>query len=201
MTEVNRRVRDVGSTLEPFAIDYANVVLDYVNLHYNDFAVFNYDGATYDITDTDPSPNITGLAGGIFSSTAGLSIDVNTGIIDTSNSIPGNYTVTYGIGPNQYYNTTQNIEIVDGTLGINNEEKEPLIVIYPIPVQDMVTFKASKDIHKIVVYNALGQIINNQIFNQRSGKINMKAYTSGLYIVRFYDNKQKRVLTKQILKR
>ena len=201
MTEVNRRVRDVGSTLEPFAVDFANVVLDYVNLHYNDFANFNYSAASYDVADADPSPNIIGITGGVFSSTAGLSIDMNTGVIDTSNSIPGNYIVTYGVGPNQYYSTTQNIEIVDGTLGINDEEKEHLIVMYPNPVQDMVTFKASKEIHRIVVYNALGQVVNDQVFDHRTGNINMKAYTAGLYIVKFYDNTKKRIQTKQILKR
>ena len=201
MTEVNRRVRDVGSTLEPFAVDYANVVLDYVNLHYNDFAVFNYGAATYDVADANPSPTISGISGGIFSSSSGLAIDANTGIIDTSNSIPGNYLVTYGVGPNQYYSTTQNIEIVDGTLSVHNVEKEHLIALHPNPVQDIIYFKASKHVHKIIIYNALGQTMDNLIFNDKFGKIDMNTYATGLYIIRFYDSTERSILTKQILKK
>ena len=201
MTEVNRRVRDVGTTLEPFAIDYANVVLNYINIHYNDFAVFNYDAAMYDITDSDPTPTLTGVTGGQFSSTGGLSIDPNTGVIDTSNSITGVYIVTYDVGPNQYFSTTQNVEIVDGTLSLNDIEKENQIVIYPNPTQDVLHYKASKNVYKIVVFNALGQVVDTQIFNQKSGIINMTKYSTGLYLTKFYDNTGKRVLTKQILKR
>ncbi|WP_156112525.1 hypothetical protein, partial [Lacinutrix jangbogonensis] len=37
----------------------------------------------------------TGLAGGTFTSGAGLSINASTGVIDVSVSTPGTYTVTY----------------------------------------------------------------------------------------------------------
>ena len=38
---------------------------------------------------------VIGLAGGIFSSTAGLSLNANSGTIDLSASTPGTYTITY----------------------------------------------------------------------------------------------------------
>ena len=41
------------------------------------------------------SPNLTGLAGGTYTSTFGLEIDPGSGEIDLDNSLPGNYTVTY----------------------------------------------------------------------------------------------------------
>jgi gliding motility-associated-like protein len=41
------------------------------------------------------SPAITGTAGGTYSSTAGLSVNPSTGIINLAASTPGNYTVTY----------------------------------------------------------------------------------------------------------
>ncbi|MEP5502083.1 MAG: T9SS type A sorting domain-containing protein, partial [Algibacter sp.] len=43
----------------------------------------------------DPSATITGLSGGSFSSTSGLSINTSTGAIDVSASTPGLYIVTY----------------------------------------------------------------------------------------------------------
>ncbi|MEE9438522.1 MAG: DUF11 domain-containing protein, partial [Saprospiraceae bacterium] len=58
-------------------------------------ASFSYSAAAYCVDDSDPTPTITGLAGGTFSSTVGLSITAGTGVIDVSGSTPGIYTVTY----------------------------------------------------------------------------------------------------------
>ncbi|PHR31938.1 MAG: hypothetical protein COA38_06940 [Fluviicola sp.] len=66
-----------------------------VTINALDDASFNYGAATYCIADTDPTPTISGLAGGTFSSGAGLSINGSTGAIDLSVSTPGIYIVTY----------------------------------------------------------------------------------------------------------
>lgn len=47
----------------------------------------------------DVSVTLTGTQGGVFSSSTGLVIDKTTGAISPSQSIPGNYTVTYTIAP------------------------------------------------------------------------------------------------------
>ncbi|WP_298535077.1 proprotein convertase P-domain-containing protein, partial [uncultured Algibacter sp.] len=60
-----------------------------------DDATFNYNAAAYCADASDPTPTITGLTGGTFSSTAGLSIDGSTGVIDLSASTPATYAVTY----------------------------------------------------------------------------------------------------------
>ncbi|MFT6503562.1 MAG: hypothetical protein ACJASQ_003700 [Crocinitomicaceae bacterium] len=68
-----------------------------------DDASYSYAAASYCTNEVDPTPTITGLAGGTFSSTAGLSINASTGVIDLSVSTPGTYTVTYtttGLCPN-----------------------------------------------------------------------------------------------------
>ena len=54
-----------------------------------------YNQAIYCQNETDPSPTINGTSGGAFSSSAGLSIDANSGTIDLSTSTPGPYVVTY----------------------------------------------------------------------------------------------------------
>ncbi|WP_303319037.1 MopE-related protein [Flavivirga abyssicola] len=126
MSEVNRRVRDLGTykgnffdsrpqTLVPFAKDYASVILDYIDTHYNDFAKFNYSANSYATTDSDPTPNITGVSRGSFSSTLGLIINSSSGVIDVSASTVGNYVVTYTVGTCGYYKETQNIEITGFT--------------------------------------------------------------------------------------
>ncbi|TGV04607.1 T9SS type A sorting domain-containing protein [Flavivirga rizhaonensis] len=126
MSEVNRSVRDLGTykgnffdskpqTLVPFAKDYAAVILDYIDTHYNDFAKFTYSSNSYATNGSDPTPSITGVSGGSFSSTSGLIINSSSGVIDVSASTVGNYVVTYAVGTCGYYKETQNIEITGFT--------------------------------------------------------------------------------------
>ena len=59
-------------------------------------AAFTFGSATYCQTGTNPTPTITGVAGGTFtSSPAGLSINGATGTINLAASTLGTYTVTY----------------------------------------------------------------------------------------------------------
>ncbi len=62
----------------------------------NDNASFSYSSSTFCQTGTDPSASITGLNGGVFSSTTGLVfLNTSTGLIDLSASTLGTYSVTY----------------------------------------------------------------------------------------------------------
>ncbi|MDG2370576.1 MAG: T9SS type A sorting domain-containing protein [Flavobacteriales bacterium] len=63
-----------------------------------------YTQGIYCQNETDPSPTINGTSGGTFSSSTGLSIDVNSGEIDLSLSTPGIYIITYSYsgGTTQY---------------------------------------------------------------------------------------------------
>ncbi len=57
---------------------------------------------------------LTGTTGGTFSSSAGLSLNANTGAVDPGSSTPGTYTVTYGItaqAPCSNVNVTTSITI------------------------------------------------------------------------------------------
>lgn len=74
-------------------------------------ASFYYpNGTTYCSSDDFPSPVISGSPNGIFSATpSGLSIDPQTGLINLTNSVIGNYTVSYTV--NNICLTTQHITI------------------------------------------------------------------------------------------
>jgi len=62
----------------------------------SDDASFTYPSATYCTSGVDPTPVITGLPGGTFSSVpVGLSINSTTGTIDLSSSALGAYTLSY----------------------------------------------------------------------------------------------------------
>ncbi|QOD62186.1 T9SS type A sorting domain-containing protein [Polaribacter haliotis] len=109
MTEVNRRVRDLGNvyssiygvsdgrsaTIPYFSRDYAKVIEKFIDIHYNDFSKFTFTESSYSINGLDPTPTINGITGGSFSSTSGLVINNSTGKIDVSASTQGTYVVTY----------------------------------------------------------------------------------------------------------
>lgn len=91
----------------------AKVVSILVNLTALDDASFSYALANYCTDVANPMPTVTGLAGGLFSSSpAGLSINAGSGQIDLSQSTSNTYTVTYtttGTCPNSS-NTTITVE-------------------------------------------------------------------------------------------
>ena len=80
-----------------------------------DNAGFSYSASSYEPTDADPTPTITGLTGGTFSGTTGLVINSSTGEIDLSASTVATHTITYDTtssGSSVCPNTsTQNVEI------------------------------------------------------------------------------------------
>ena len=93
-----------------------------VTLNALDNAAFTYSASSYEPTDADPTPTITGLTGGTFSSTSGLvfvdsgtNTGSSTGEIDLSASTIASYTITYDTtssGSSVCPNTsTQSVEI------------------------------------------------------------------------------------------
>jgi gliding motility-associated-like protein len=70
---------------------------DNINITVNagDDSTFTYPSGSYCLTDADPTPTITGLAGGAFAIDNGGSINAGTGVIDISASGAGTYNITY----------------------------------------------------------------------------------------------------------
>ena len=83
-----------------------------ITVNAQDSAAFSYAASAYCANGTDPTPTITGTAGGAFTSTAGLVINSGTGEIDLDASTVGTYSITYtttGVCPaNQSTNITIN---------------------------------------------------------------------------------------------
>ena len=206
MTEVNRDVRHLGSvyngsssynrtdskdpTLYYFAQDYASVIVAYIDAHYNDFTIFNYVSAAYDITDADPTPTISGVSGGIFTSTpAGLIIDQNTGIIDLSVSTVENYVVTYESAGNDYYKTTQNIEISDNILGVNDSENISF-QLFPNPTNGFITLKGNGQITQVKIYSMIGQRVKEFTINSNETQLDLSSLKTGSYMATFISENQ-----------
>ncbi len=78
-------------------------------------ASFSYSNSAFCVNDANPQPLFdTGASGGVFSSTQGLVISPNTGIINLAQSTPGTYTVTNTIAASGA--CPQSIETFDITI-------------------------------------------------------------------------------------
>ena len=210
MTEVNRRVRDMGSpydartaTLFQFAIDYGSVLVNYIDTHYNDYSAFTYSSTTFDgsVTPT-ATPTITGSSAGAFTSTpAGLVINSSTGAIDVTNSADATYTVTYTVGCN-LYKTAQTIEINNNTLSVkDNELERKSFKIFPNPATDVVHYIFPKQVSRVEIFNLLGQRFHAQnLSNTVEGQVDVKGLYRGNYIMVFYDDNDIAIARKMILK-
>ena len=90
-----------ASTVGAYSITYTTTGVcpanQSVNLTINaaDNAAFSYSASSFEPTDADPTPTITGLTGGTFSGTTGLVINSTTGEIDLSASTEASHIVTY----------------------------------------------------------------------------------------------------------
>jgi gliding motility-associated-like protein len=79
-------------------------------------SAFNYDAGTFCQAEPDPTPTITGTAGGTFTATpAGLSINASTGTINLTGSGLGQFTVRYTTANPCGSFTNVMISIINGT--------------------------------------------------------------------------------------
>ncbi len=104
-------VTDASST-QCFQLQNGTATVNVVDLP---IASINYLNDTYCAVGS-ATLNQTGIGGGTYSSSAGLTIDATTGTIDLATSTPGNYQVTY-----------------DFTAGICSNTATDLITINPLP--------------------------------------------------------------------
>jgi hypothetical protein len=82
-----------------------------------DNAGFSYSASSYEPTDADPTPTITGDTGGTFTGTTGLVINSTTGEIDLSASSIASHTVTYTTSGNCPNSSTFALNIVSAAFG------------------------------------------------------------------------------------
>ncbi|AXG69999.1 hypothetical protein KORDIASMS9_02228 [Kordia sp. SMS9] len=197
MTEVNRRVRDLGTyngnfydsrpqTLVPFADDYATVIKNYIDLHYNDFADFAYTFNTYATDDADPTPTrTTGVTGVFTAEPAGLSINATTGEIDLSMSTDGVYTITHTVGACDLYSTSTSMTITN-TLSTPNFE-ETSFSMYPNPTTGQLHIESTKEIETVRVYNLVGQQVKVITLQTHQKMIDISELKTGSYFVNVQD--------------
>ncbi len=74
------------------------------------------------------------------------------------------------------------------------------ITLFPSPVQDYFQIKGNRALHSFTILDANGQIIDfkNNILDQEN--VDVSTYSPGLYFVQFWDENNRKIGTKKIIK-
>ena len=82
---------------------------DTITITPSEDATFAYASSSYCSSATDPTPTVSGVSGGAFSSTAGLIINSSTGLVDLDSSTAGTYVVTYSTASTEQTMSSSNL--------------------------------------------------------------------------------------------
>jgi len=147
-----------------------------LTINSSDNSGYFYDFNAYCATSADPTPTVTGLAGGTFSSSpVGMTINSASGLIDIANSSIGSYTISYATNGSCPVVNNQIIEINnfdDASFNYGASSYCPS----PINVTPTVTGLIGGSFSSTPVGLSL---------SQSSGIINVNSSTAGTYTVNY----------------
>jgi hypothetical protein len=75
-------------------------------------------------------------------------------------------------------------ETCEVVTGINDPNAAAQFSMYPNPAVDHVMISSSKDLKRVTVYNALGQLIYDEMVSGNEYQLNTSTYINGMYMVR-----------------
>ncbi len=101
------------------------------------------------------------------------------------NAIDKNWAVKYYSNDTNIPETTGNYECPDG---INTIENNETITLYPNPVSGLLNIESSTAIHKIEVFNFLGQLIDAVNINNNSYQYHTEKLNVGYYMFKIHTN-------------
>ena len=155
---------------------------------------------TYIITATagangaiSPSGQISVLQGG--SQTFTITPDTDYTVSDVWVDDVSQGTITSYSFTNVQSNHTISVTFV---LGINENDLQNSIVIFPNPANDVLNVKLSQQFERVDVTNMLGQVLYSNKLTDTFFRINISSYASGVYFIRLQD--ENGMVTKKFLK-
>ncbi len=148
-----------------------------VTITQSETASITYVGSPFCTSEGTINPNRTGSANGTYSSTAGLSIDANTGAINLGASLPGSYTISYTIAATSNcpaFVTTYNIVIIASPTAT---------VQYSANTFCLGSGSATPTVNS----TATGTFSSSAglVINSSTGQINLATSTAGTYTVNY----------------
>jgi GH35 family endo-1,4-beta-xylanase len=125
-----------------------------------------------------------------------LSANVTKGDYISVSYFPGNLTAEDGskakaFGPEAISNPTT-------TVGVS-EISESALKVYPNPATNVLNIDYDKTQYKILLFNSIGVLVQSEVAENPSHKMNVGHLNKGLYLIRIQDNENKVVTEKVII--
>ena len=92
---------------------------------------------------------------------------------------------------------TEITALYKGVLSSETFSKTTNFQLYPNPANDVVQFKSTAMVEKISIYNALGQLVQENKINSMEGAISIEHLAQGSYFVKFNNQKTSYTLLKK----
>ncbi len=148
-----------------------------------DDASFTYSSSLYDVSEADPTPNLTGISGGVFSEPTGNIVfaNVNTGELDLSAcTVGGPYTIAYTT-PGPCINVEIFVITITSITGLSEQSKRARLRVYPNPTRGLLSIESSIgfEIDEVSIYEVSGQ----RIIDFNSPTIDVSHLSSGIYLL------------------
>ena len=198
------------STIGTYTVDFttsgncSDSQTETITVNIDDDSGFGYPNSTYCQNGTNPTPTITGLAGGTFSSPTGAIVDPATGEIDlAASNLSTGHQISYTSNGPCPTTTTVTISIVSSnctTTGVvSSDELSNAYSLYPNPNHGQFTIEMDGEATDatIMVYNAIGQKVfeqNRFMSPTASTQLQLGDLSSGSYMVHITDAKQTTVI-------
>ena len=84
-------------------------------------------------------------------------------------------------------------------VGLENQDINQNIKIYPNPARDIVTIDSPNGINKISIYNIIGELIFNTSFVESKTILDVSYFNQGVYEIILIDNKNRTTVKKLII--
>ena len=166
-----------------------------------DDASFSYNNSTFEVSASDPLPTVTGNPGGSFTSSTGLSIDGNSGLIDLSESTLGTYLVTYTTSGPCVNSSTFELTI-ENTLSVTRPTLDlSSLALYPNPVTSTLYINNPNQIviQSIWIYDLRGRLVKNMRLNNNNmfnPTINVTSFESANYIIKIITKDSRQIVVR-----
>ncbi|MBS1534406.1 MAG: T9SS type A sorting domain-containing protein [Bacteroidetes bacterium] len=97
------------------------------------------------------------------------------------------------LGNGSNTNANAPIPLSCSTLSINQSESSNQLTVFPNPFEDQIRIESAQNIISIQIFDINGREIFNSFHNEKSIQLNLKSFSSGIYLIRITSNNRSEI--------
>ncbi len=95
------------------------------------------------------------------------------------------------------FTSVYSVDPLIGYVGVNENEADNELIVYPNPATDIVTINVPSGTEKLTIFNVTGQVVNTYNNPQKVEEINVSNFETGVYFVQIQNGDA--ILTKKLI--